>query len=48
MPSIPRSQSASATGFMPAYFKPGNNSQRGMPIMVSGLLIFFNTVSNNL
>ncbi|KAL5235291.1 hypothetical protein ACI65C_002701 [Semiaphis heraclei] len=33
----PRSQSASATGFMPSYFKPGN-SQRGsgMPIMQPG------------
>ncbi|KAL4089885.1 hypothetical protein QTP88_024825 [Uroleucon formosanum] len=31
----PMSQSASATGFMPAYFKPGN-SQRGMPIMQPG------------
>ncbi|XP_025201815.1 eukaryotic translation initiation factor 4 gamma 3-like isoform X2 [Melanaphis sacchari] len=33
-PNLSRSQSASATGFMPSYFKPGN-SQRGsgMPIM---------------
>ncbi|XP_060849935.1 eukaryotic translation initiation factor 4 gamma 3-like isoform X2 [Rhopalosiphum padi] len=34
VPNLPRSQSASATGFMPSYFKAGN-SQRGsgMPIM---------------
>jgi len=36
VPNLPRSQSASATGFMPSYFK-GGNSQRGsgMPVMVS-------------
>ncbi|XP_008179446.1 eukaryotic translation initiation factor 4 gamma 3 isoform X2 [Acyrthosiphon pisum] len=37
VPNLPRSQSASATGFMPSYFKPGN-SQRGsgMPTMQPG------------
>ncbi|XP_022171727.1 eukaryotic translation initiation factor 4 gamma 3-like isoform X2 [Myzus persicae] len=37
IPNLPRSQSASATGFMPSYFKLGN-SQRGsgMPIMQPG------------
>lgn len=35
IPNLPRSQSASATGFMPSYFKLGNNSQRGMPVMVN-------------
>ncbi|XP_050535904.1 eukaryotic translation initiation factor 4 gamma 3-like isoform X2 [Daktulosphaira vitifoliae] len=33
---ISRSQSASATGFMPAYFKPGGSSQRGGMPMMSG------------
>lgn len=35
VPNLPRSQSASATGFMPSYFKAGN-SQRGMPLMQPG------------
>jgi len=36
VPNFPRSQSASATGFMPAYVsKSGNNSQRGMTMMVN-------------
>lgn len=37
VPNLPRSQSASATGFMPSYVKPGY-SQRGsgMPIMQPG------------
>lgn len=34
VPNLPRSQSASATGFMPSYFKVGNSS-RGMPVMVN-------------
>jgi len=34
-PSLPRSQSASATGFMPAYFKAGNSQRGGMPLMVN-------------
>lgn len=37
VPNFPRSQSASATGFMPAYVsKSGNNSQRGMTMMQPG------------
>jgi len=36
VPNLPRSQSASATGFMPSYFKPGNGQRgSGMPISVS-------------
>lgn len=40
LPNLPRSQSASATGFMPSYFKAGNSSQRGIPLMVNNKYTF--------
>lgn len=38
--NLPRSQSASATGFMPSYFKPGNSQRGGMPMMVNIYFLF--------
>jgi hypothetical protein len=35
VPHLPRSQSASASGFLPSYFKLGNSQRGGMPIMVN-------------
>lgn len=40
LPNLSRSQSASATGFMPSYFKAGNSSQRGIPLMVNNKYTF--------
>ncbi|XP_025411781.1 eukaryotic translation initiation factor 4 gamma 3-like isoform X3 [Sipha flava] len=36
VPHLPRSQSASASGFLPSYFKLGNSQRGGMPIMQPG------------
>lgn len=44
--NVPRSQSASAQGFLPPYFRPGSSQKGGMPIMVNMTICINNCIQH--